>query len=191
MGSGQLAVQPGPGQLPFPLHCGARDLERLRRFFDGHPCEEAAFDDSGLPLGYARESIERPIEIDQGFNGDTVRCSGAGISGSERDMYAPPLGRVPALRVVDEDLSHQSSRQGEEMRPVTELNPVQAQELRERLVHEARGLEGPMGLFASELPVSDVVQLFVDERGEPMRRLFVASAMGPQEVGNLVLDRML
>jgi hypothetical protein len=101
-------------------------------------------------------------------------------------VYASPLERPAPFRVVDQDLAHQASGQGEEMSAVAELDSFEADEFHERLVYEAGGLKRSARSLAPQLSVRDLVEFLVYEGGERMERAFVASPMGPQEIGDVV-----
>jgi hypothetical protein len=72
------------------------------------------------------------------------------------------------------------------MSAVAELKSLEADELCESLVDEACGLKRLTRSLAPQLSVGYLVQFVVDEGSELVHRAYVASAMGAQEIGDVV-----
>ena len=79
-------------------------------------------------------------------------------------------GELPSA-AIDEDSSHQARGYRKEMGPVTPLDLPLIDKAQIRFVDEGRGLQDMPSPFAAHETGREAVQVFVDDRHEPVERI--------------------
>jgi hypothetical protein len=91
-------------------------------------------------------------------------------------MRGAALGGLMAARVVDQDLSHQARRDGDEVRAILRGGRPSVEEPEVGFVDQGFGFERVRATLAAQVAVRDGAQLVVDERHQRVQRGLVARA---------------
>jgi hypothetical protein len=154
----------------------------LGYFGSRQPPEELHFYDLSLSLIDARQLVEGIVQSQE--LGISVDRQGSQILVVD---FASPVtfGRSTAAGVVHKDLTHCPRGNGDEMRPVLQLNRLASCQSDVRLVDEGRALQGVIRSFGLELVVSETPQLLVHQGHESAEGFFIALRPLLQKLGHL------
>jgi len=140
--------------------------------------EESQLDDAALPWVEGAQTVERLVQgedVDWLLPGQSVRFI-------ESDpVSAAPFGRPPPLGMIDQNLTHQVSRDAEELCAAVALYAVLIHEPQVGFVYQGRGLESVAGALAPEMGGGHAPELAVDEGHQPVQRGFIATAPGLEQ----------
>src|SRR5437773_5108417 len=111
----QLTPEPRAGDAPIALHGLGRYRQHARGLLDGEPAEIAQLDDLRLPGVERRQGFQRSIDRDPAFAIRRVDHSGRFLDRHAVLLLATALRALMPAGVVDEDLSHQTRRDADEL----------------------------------------------------------------------------
>ena len=79
-----------------------------------------------------------------------------------RDI-ATAFERASSAGVIHQDLSHQAGRQGEQVRPISDVHPVNVHQAEVGFMDQGSRLEHVAGWFPTQPRLGDAPQLFIDQ----------------------------
>ena len=89
--------------------------------------------------------------------------------------------------MVDQDPSHNASRDAQELRPIPPVHPPLVHQPEVGLVYQGGRLQGVAGGFAAQAVGGEAVQLLVDDREHLIESPLVAVAPVQQPLGDSTL----
>ena len=177
-----LALKPGFCQPPVAHDGISRNVQDGRGFFHRQAAKKPQFDDAALTLVKCGQRFQRIVELDEvvgGFVGDDKRL----VERHSRRVTAALLGAARA-GMVDENAAHHASRNRHEVCAIVPCDSVAIDQPQIRLVDERRRLKALRRTFARQAAACDPVELFVDERNQPLEGRLVAFPPLDQEPGD-------
>src|SRR6516164_3785344 len=179
--TGQGVGQPGAGKNPVPVGRSVGQAQRVGRFRESHPGEEAQLHQLGRRRVVLRQSVERFIQPEQ------VVVAGGDQASEAVEIHALPaaasLQPVAIASAIHEDAAHGLGRGGEEVTASVEL--LVTDETQVRLVDQGGGVKGVAGRFGGQARGGEPAQLVVDEGQKIGGSLAVAPGGGFEHSGNV------
>ena len=131
--SAQFSPQPGTDHGPFPLHRSFGHSHHLGNFRDAQAAKEPKFDHLGLARIELREPGQgifkrQQVYVPTGLDDQVVKCDAM--------PRAAPLGCPMSPSMIDEDLSHRASGNGQEMGSSLPINAWLTDELQVGFVNQ-------------------------------------------------------
>ena len=96
------------------------------------------------------------------------------------------LGGAMTARVVHQNLPHQARGHRQKMGAIFGVKGSLVEQPQISLVDQSRALQGMARTLASEMPPRDVAQLFVDQRNQRFKGLWIARFPAYQQFANWV-----
>ena len=148
----------------------------MRSFFDRKPAEKSQLDNAALLFIQFCQFVQRVVK------GDQIETTGLEV---ERFIQRQPqsaiaLGGAPAARVLDQNLPHQLSADGQEMLPVLKLTCALFFQTQISFVYQGRPLQSMVRTLVAQVVMRDPSQLVINKRDYSAQRLLITGLPVPQ-----------
>jgi hypothetical protein len=153
----------------------------LGGFFGGEAAKKAKFDDTALLSIDASETREGIVKSDDigafGFGEHEGFFENNGAVGAA-------LGSAMMAGIVNKDLAHKASRDGDKVSAVLGVNGPMMNETEIGFMDEGSAAKSVIGAFSLEEAVSEVVELVVDQGNESLKGFQIPLSPADEEFRN-------
>src|SRR5437867_6188264 len=184
--AGQLAVEPGPGRPPVPLHGDSRYSEHLGSLFHAESAKEAHFDNLHFAWIDSRQCVHRVIERQQVH---VLIAAHDGCLFQGDVLHATSAFHVVAPRVLYQNAPHQLGRNREEMGAILPLHALVIHQAHVGFIDQGRGLEAVAGALAFHVALPQTVELVINDGGQPVECASIPVSPGSEQLAHLVHSR--
>lgn len=165
------------------MHGGGRDLERRSGLVVGEASKEEQFDQVALAAVVDGEALHGIVEFNQTAVG--LRSDHDGVIETNFLEFAPALLPVLGTGVIDQDAPQDTRGNGIEVNAIHE-GDIGIDELEIGFVDQRRGPQGVIPALGAQAVQSQLAQLVVDDRHQPVDRLFIAFTPLLQQLRDLL-----
>ena len=166
-----LSGQPRLCHFPVALDSGGRHTQHFRNLLGGQAAKKTQFDNVALLFIQSGEVIKGVV---QGNHIGALHL-GQNERGIEIDFaIGSTFGGAMTARVVHQNLPHQARGHRQKMGTIFGVKGPLVEQPQIDLMDQSRALQGMARTLASEMPPRDVAQLFVDQRNQRFKGLWIA-----------------
>src|SRR5438128_3531374 len=139
--------------------------------FDGQATEEAQLDTAAVVRFQGGEFFKRVIERDQLDFGLAVEA--VGIAQRETTLAAAAFSRLPAARMINQDIANQMGGQSEELRAMLPVDALLLDQSQIDFVDNDRRLQRDIRRLAAQVAFGESAKLIINQRHQLIARQII------------------